>query len=109
MFSCSSDLKQSSIDWQRWKLDKFACENYRLQTLNQLEENLQVIEEMTEYEILGTLGQPDASELLRRSQKEFNYFLEPGPECESPSTSPRMLWIRFGAIGNVSEALIISD
>jgi hypothetical protein len=107
--SCDKAISKNDIDWELWKEDKNACKEYRSSTLAKLEDFLPEIQKMNENKILKMMGSPDDKNLLKRSQKEYRYFLSPGNQCNEKSPNPFYLWIRFGAIGNVSESLIVKE
>ncbi len=104
VFSCSDGIKDA-LDWEKWRNDPLGCNGSRLAAYENLESILPEIRELNANAIDDLLGSPDEKDLLERSQKEYKYFLS-SSDCEEGSKEI-YLWIRFGAIGNVSEILLI--
>ncbi len=107
LISCNSG-NEPKIDWEQWRNDVSGCSGYRNSQIDLLREFLSEIEKMNSNDIVDLMGQPDDKNLLKRSQRDYRYYLEPN-YCGDDTPASIFLWIRFGAIGNVSECLIIEE
>jgi outer membrane protein assembly factor BamE (lipoprotein component of BamABCDE complex) len=105
--SCGKPLPSfDGLDLKSWKEDKNGCGTIRQQLIDQLEKQKEKIKSLSESEVVKLLGRPDKNELLKRNQKFYYYFLEPGPNCGNEKTEFRKLMIRFNAIGLAKEVSI---
>ncbi len=105
--ACSDSKQELSEAFSDWDSDPNACAGIRTKLAGELIEKKDLILDLNENQVLEIFGRPDRTKLLKRSQKEFIYFIEPSPECESNSERSKYLWIRIAAISNVSEVLIL--
>ena len=78
----------------------------RMTFLDQLDRQREKIKSLSESEVVELLGRPDKNELLKRNQKFFYYYLEPGPSCANGNPEFKKLMIRFNAIGLAKEVSI---
>jgi hypothetical protein len=105
--SCQKTLPSlSEIDLAKWKQDKAGCLLVRQSFLVQLNQQKGKIKSLSESDVIELLGRPDKNELLKRNQKFFYYYLEPGPACGKESPEFKKLMIRFNAIGLAKEVSI---
>ncbi len=100
------ELELKDFDHHRWQEDKHACESVRTTLVSTLMDQRDDILAHNEMEIVELLGKPDESELYKRNQKFYYYYVEPGPKCKSEITSPKKLVIRFNAMGLAKEMQI---
>ena len=106
--SCGKPLPQfENIDLAKWKNDKNGCQGERLKMLGPLKEQKEKLKGLSENEILKLLGRPDRNELYKRNQKFYEYFIEPGGDCQKDSTR-LILSIRFNAVGLAKEVIFVS-
>jgi outer membrane protein assembly factor BamE (lipoprotein component of BamABCDE complex) len=107
-FSCNKPLPTlEGLDLERWKKDKNACNNIRINMREAIDEQKNKLLSLDQMQIVKLLGKPDKNELSTRNQKFFYYFLEPGPACEGIDDSiTDKLVIRFNAIGLAKEIAI---
>ncbi|MBC7921927.1 MAG: hypothetical protein H7Z75_12665 [Ferruginibacter sp.] len=91
-----------AADWQR---DRLGCTGRREALAGELEAIRRDLRGLTEPEILGLLGKPDAQALQGRGQKYFVYYLETGPQCDNARavSQARTVAIRLNALGFVTE------
>jgi len=107
LLSCGKPLPAlDNIDLQKWKEDKAGCGAVRKAVIPQLDQQREKIKSLSEVEVVELLGRPDKNELLKRNQKFYYYFLEPGPGCQSGSAEFKKLMIRFNAIGLAKDVTI---
>ncbi|MBS1559461.1 MAG: hypothetical protein JST69_12130 [Bacteroidetes bacterium] len=105
--ACSQPLPTfKNIDLAQWREDKNGCQRYRLNQLRALELQLPKIKGLTENDILKLFGKPDQTELWKRNQKFFYYFVEPSAKCDSANPAARKLSIRFNAMERAKEVEI---
>ena len=107
LLSCGKPLPTfDNIDIEKWKADKGGCTMVRKTLVDQLDQQREKIRSLSESEVVELLGRPDKNELLKRNQKFFYYFLEPGPTCPDGNSEFKKLMIRFNAIGLAKEVSI---
>ena len=106
--SCDKPLPTlEGIDAERWTEDKNACDKDRTSMREAIDREKEKLLSLDQMQIVALLGRPDQNELLKRNQKFFYYFLEPGPECggTADSTAEKLV-IRFNAMGLAKEVSI---
>lgn len=107
LLSCGKPLPNlENMDIEKWKVDKAGCTLVRKSLIEQLDQQREKIKSLSESEVVELLGRPDKNELLKRNQKFFYYFLEPGPTCPNGNPEFKKLMIRFNAIGLAKEVSI---
>ncbi len=107
LLACGKPLPTlDNIDIEKWKEDKAGCTMVRKDLIDQLDHQREKIKSLSESEVVELLGRPDKNELLKRNQKFFYYFLEPGPACPGGNPVFKKLMIRFNAIGLAKEVSI---
>ena len=94
------------IDLKQWKDDKNGCNHYREKTTDLLNSQFDKLKALDENQIAELLGKPDQTELYRRNQKFYTYFLEPSVKCDSTNEGGKKLVIRFNATRVASEVEI---
>ena len=105
--SCNKPLPAlENIDIEKWKEDKSGCLMIRQSFIEQLNSQREKIKSLSESEVVELLGRPDKNELLKRNQKFFYYYLEPGGACGKENVEFKKLMIRFNAIGLAKEVSI---
>lgn len=106
---CNKTVDINNFDEVAWKTDKMACNGKRSGLVNDLLSERKEFIDLTQQEIVATLGMPEKQELYTRGQKFFIYHLTPGPDCKSKSSDSekeKFLYIRFSALNQVSEIFI---
>lgn len=107
LLSCGKPLPTfDNMDIEKWKEDKAGCNLIRKALIDQLDQQREKIKSLSESDVVELLGRPDKNELLKRNQKFFYYFLEPGPTCPNGNPEFKKLMIRFNAIGLAKEVSI---
>lgn len=107
MFSCGKPLPQlEGIDIEQWKDDKFGCNGFRQNSIDQFSSQKDKLKGLSEDDILKMLGRPDQNELYKRNQKFYHYFVEPSAKCGSADQNARRLSIRFNAVDLAKEVMI---
>ena len=105
--SCGKALPSlEGIDLKQWKDDKNGCNHYREKTTDLLNSQFDKLKALDENQIAELLGKPDQTELYRRNQKFYTYFLEPSVKCDSPNERAKKLVIRFNGTRVASEVEI---
>ncbi|MCU0418061.1 MAG: hypothetical protein MUC38_00255 [Cyclobacteriaceae bacterium] len=92
-----------SIDLDAWKRDRQACQGLRTRDIEVLKSQRAKLTSLTEMDIVKLLGKPDQTELYKRNQKFYYYFLEPSAECPGGSSTAQRLTVRFNAVGLAKE------
>ncbi len=123
--SCKEEVDLQGFDIKKWRNDYKGCKNNRLELLAEFDQKVKPkLNGLSEKEIYQLLGKADMNELSRRNQKFYYYFIESGKQCESKTdtvvnsvansilnginTKPaRRMQIRFDAINNVNEVVIV--
>lgn len=108
LFACDKPLPTlEGIDRAVWEEDKNACGSVRFSMREAIDREKEKLLSLDQMQIVALLGRPDQNELLKRNQKFFYYFLEPGPACPATNDpSPEKLVIRFNAMGLAKEVSI---
>lgn len=91
------------IDQDAWKADRNACTGNRAEMANAIEQQKDKLLALDEKQIITLLGPPDKNELYTRNQKFYSYYLTPAPACGDESPDPKILEIRFNAMGLAKE------
>ena len=94
------------VDLTAWKSDREACLGDRTGMAEAIVDQKNKLLGLSEMDVINLLGKPDRNELYSRNQKFYHYFLDPSAQCASPDSIPRMLSLRFNAVGLVQEAAV---
>jgi len=95
-----------NMDLQEWRSDKDGCLNKRTAMAASIESQKDKLLALKEQQIISLLGKPDQNELYARNQKFYSYFLTPAPLCASFQNDPKILIIRFNAMGLAKEVSV---
>jgi len=102
--ACGKSLPtMDGIDLHQWKEDKNGCNHYREKTSGSLNSQFDKLKALDESQIAELLGKPDQTELYRRNQKFYTYFLEPSVKCNPSKEKPKKLVIRFNGMRMAKE------
>ena len=105
--ACGKPLpKMDGIDLKQWKDDKNGCNHYREKTIDLLTTQFDKLKALDETQISQLFGKPDQTELYRRNQKFYTYFLEPSAKCNPSIGKAKKLVIRFNGIRMAKEVEI---
>lgn len=99
--SCYNTLSMEGFDKERWVAASNDCSSYRLDIVELIIEQQDVILEGTQNEVESLLGKAAEHELYNRNQKFFHYRLTPSDNCGEYETI-QYLSIRFNAIGRAN-------
>lgn len=104
------DIRIEDFDQQKWKEDQFGCKSDRIDLSKTLLDKKEELLGRSNGEIIEFLGKPDKTELYRRNQKFFHYYLTPGAECSATiqSGGPAIISLRFNATGLVNEITLFN-
>lgn len=94
------------IDVKQWKDDKNGCNHYREGTIDLLKSQFDKLKALNETQISQLFGKPDQTELYRRNQKFYTYFLEPSSKCTPSGEKYKKLVIRFNGMRVAKEVEI---
>jgi outer membrane protein assembly factor BamE (lipoprotein component of BamABCDE complex) len=104
---CSKSLPTlDGIDTVAWKDDKNGCNGTRAKTIEVLDSQKEKIKALSESQVADLLGKPDRTELYKRNQKFYTYYLEPSEKCEPSIQKSRKLIIRFNGMRMAKEVEI---
>ncbi|MBS1506653.1 MAG: hypothetical protein JSS79_08410 [Bacteroidetes bacterium] len=104
---CSKSLPSlDGIDLAAWKDDKNGCSSVRAKTIEALDLQKDKIKALSESQVAELLGKPDRTELYRRNQKFYTYYLEPSEKCAPTVLSSKKLIIRFNGMRMAKEVEI---
>ena len=105
--ACSKPLPTlEGIDLKQWKDDKNGCNHFREKTMELLSSQLDKLKALDESQIAELFGKPDQTELYRRNQKFYTYFLEPSVKCNPSKEKAKKLMIRFSGMRVAKEVEI---
>jgi hypothetical protein len=91
---------------KQWKGDKNGCNHYREKTLEAFVAQKNKLLALDESQIAQLLGRPDQTELYRRNQKFYTYYVEPSGKCDPLKANSKRLVIRFNGMRVSKEAEI---
>jgi hypothetical protein len=101
---CSRNPRElTGVDWEAWKNDRQGCGNIRKTYQDAIKDQKDRLKSMSEMEVVEQMGRPDQTELLKRNQKFYTYFISGGPGCAEADSSVVLLTIRFNAMGLAKE------
>lgn len=97
--ACTEVLELENIDLKKWKEDKNACNEYRIEVVEDLLSQKDKLRGLSQNEVINLLGTADKHQLYERSQKFFIYYLEPNENCKQYSGGYiKALYIRFNSL-----------
>lgn len=98
--SCgNNEIVLEGVDTDAWKRDLNGCSGVRATMAGSIEGQRDKLLRLSEMEIVDLLGKPDENELFVRSQQFYRYFIDPAPSCDKGKENPRVLVVRFNAVG----------
>jgi len=98
---CYSTISIEGFDKSKWNNAPEDCSPYRVEIVDLIIENEDLILEGTQNEVESLLGRAEEHELYNRNQKFFHYRLTPPDECGEVETI-QFLSVRFNAIGRAN-------
>ncbi|MBB6610102.1 hypothetical protein H7F15_03545 [Pontibacter sp. Tf4] len=103
--ACSTPESLKGFDSDSWKADKNACKGERGNLTPEFEKIRKELYGKKEYVVRNVLGKPDKEDLLKRSQRIYYYYLEPGSQCTDATTLSDAFRaeVRINSLGKVSE------
>ena len=103
--SCTEPARVEGFDSETWKSDKFACKGSRQQLEASFEQIRRGLYGRSEEDIKDILGKPDGEQLMKRGQRVFYYYLEPGSQCtvKDKLSEANRAEVRFNSLNKVSE------
>jgi hypothetical protein len=103
--ACSEPTRMEGFDSSAWQQDKNGCQEKRSQMISDFDGIRRELYGRPESEIKDILGKPDAEQLMRRGQRVFIYYLEPGAHCNERNklSEANRAEVRFNALHKVSE------
>ena len=105
--SCTKTSDLGNLNTLDWKSDENGCQGKRLKFLPELSSVRENLMGQTQNEIIQLLGKPDHQEIYKRSQKFFTYYISGNDTCKGSAKETVYLQIRFNALGNSNEVLIV--
>ncbi|MGB3464005.1 MAG: hypothetical protein WBA74_01990 [Cyclobacteriaceae bacterium] len=106
----SSPISLEGFDVSSWRNDNYGCSGQRITQLALIRKQKEQLLGKTQNDIKDYLGAPDEHELYERTRKFFYYYLEPSDKCDGESGSqPRILQIRFSAMGIANEVFVRNE
>ena len=107
LFGCSANHEElTGIRWDDWKSDRNGCLGRRMTFLDSLTLQKNKLKSRSEMEIVDLMGRPDETELYKRNQKFYTYYISSGPDCQGEALNSRKLVIRFNAMGLAKEVSV---
>lgn len=99
IMACGEVPELENIDLEKWKEDKHACNEYRIEVVDNLLAQEDKLKGLSQNEMINLLGTADKHQLYERSQKFFIYFLEPNENCKQYAKGYlKALYIRFNSL-----------
>ena len=107
---CSGNREEiAGVDWEAWRNDRQGCSHTRKTFQGAINDQKDRLKSLSEMEIVELMGRPDQTELLKRNQKFFTYFISGGPGCAVADSSLVLLTIRFNAMGLAKEVEVVQE
>lgn len=102
---CTNPTRIAGFDSEKWQLDKRGCQGQRSTMVNEFDNIRRELYGLPEEEVKDILGKPDAEQLMRRGQRVFIYYFEPGSHCSERNklSEANRAEVRFNALSKVSE------
>ncbi|PVY40827.1 hypothetical protein C8E01_106169 [Pontibacter virosus] len=102
---CADPARISGFDSEKWQQDKKGCKGHRSTMVQDFDAIRRDLYGRPEAEVKDILGKPDAEQLMRRGQRVFIYYLEPGSHCNERNklSEANRAEVRFNALSKVSE------
>ncbi|WP_375581459.1 hypothetical protein ABWH96_10790 [Marivirga tractuosa] len=97
--ACTEVPELENIDLKKWKEDKDACQEYRIDVVENLLSQKDKLRGLSQNEVINILGTADKHQLYERSQKFFIYYLNPNENCDQYTEGyVKALYIRFNSL-----------
>ncbi|HET8859686.1 hypothetical protein [Marivirga sp.] len=97
--ACTKLPELENIDLKKWKADKDACKEYRIEVVDNLLSQEEKLRGLSQNEMINLLGTADKHQLYERSQKFFIYYLNPNENCDQYKEGYlKALYIRFNSL-----------
>ncbi len=105
LFGCAEQARMDGFDSEKWRQDKKGCQDQRRAMLQDFDVIRLDLYGRDENDIKDILGKPDAEQLMRRGQRVFIYYLEPGAQCTERNklSEANRAEVRLNALNKVSE------
>ncbi|MBX0335446.1 hypothetical protein K3G39_19605 [Pontibacter sp. HSC-14F20] len=105
LMGCADPARIAGFDSEKWQQDRKGCQGQRSAMANDFDTIRRELYGRPEAEVKDILGKPDAEQLMRRGQRVFIYYLEPGSHCNERNklSEANRAEVRFNALSKVSE------
>ena len=101
LVACYKQISLDGFNKEKWVSSEQKCDNYRLDIVDYIVKNQEVLLQATQNEVESLLGKASEHELYQRNQKFFHYRLSPPLHC-GDYKAVAFLSIRFNAIGRAN-------
>lgn len=99
IIACTETPNLDNIDLNKWKADKNACLEYRIEVVDELLSQKDKLKGLSQNQMISLLGTADKHQLYERSQKFFIYYLNPNENCDQYTEGyVKALYIRFNSL-----------
>ncbi|MBF8962187.1 hypothetical protein I0P70_02920 [Pontibacter sp. FD36] len=105
LLGCADPTRIEGFDSDKWQQDKRGCQGQRSTMVKEFDGIRRELYGRPEEEVKDILGKPDAEQLMRRGQRVFIYYFEPGSHCSERNklSEANRAEVRFNALSKVSE------
>ncbi len=102
--ACTTPESMRDFDSDTWKADKNGCEAKRTDLVPAFEKFRKDMIGKKEYLVRSVLGKPDKENLLKRSERIYYYYIEPGDQCQNKAelSDANRVEVRINSLGKVS-------
>jgi outer membrane protein assembly factor BamE (lipoprotein component of BamABCDE complex) len=107
IMNACSNVQLDDFNSEAWKNDKWGCETNRKESVNAILIQQDKLRGLSQSAIIKILGKPDKHELYDRNQHIFFYYIEPHQSCDSTANKPKYLNVRFSALNQASEFIVL--
>lgn len=108
LIGCSTKEEIRNFDAEQWKADKRGCLGKRKNLVQPILAVRDSLKGMDDDVLVDLLGKPEKTFYFSRGKKSYEYFIEPGSQCDPgkyKSEGNRIVF-EINAIGNVSLIVI---
>ncbi|NMM50432.1 hypothetical protein [Marinigracilibium pacificum] len=103
--SCGNSVDIPNFDEELWINDQNGCTGDRLEMIDEVKLNKDLLIGLSTNELRKVLGRPDNIILYTRNQKYYHYYLTPGKQCQDATNNSeegQKLIIKMSALDKVS-------
>lgn len=109
LIGCSTKEEIRNFDSEQWKTDRRGCLGKRKNLVQPILEVRDSLKGMDDDVLVDLMGKPEKTYYFSRGKKSYEYYIEPGSQCDPGSkykSEGNRIVFEINAIGNVSLIVI---